>query len=91
MSKPVINDWVKEVHAAMLESGSRLSYDQMRAMYGYPKGGVNLEAVFDRAVAAGWFEAQGRGFVALGRAVTPPPSWRYLDKLSQVPSVFHLR
>lgn len=91
MSAPVINGWVQKVHAAMLESGSRLSYDQMRALYGVPGGGVNLEAVFNRAVDAGWFEAQGRGFVALGRAVSPPPSWRYLDKLSQVPSVFHLR
>lgn len=91
MSKPVINGWVKDVHAAMLESGSRLTLDQMRSLYGFPKGGVNIEIVLGKAVAASWFEMEGRGFVALGREVTPPPSWRYLDKLSQVPSVFHLR
>lgn len=91
MSKPVINGWVIRAHAAMLASGSRLTLDEMRALYGFPRGGVNIEIVLNKAVAAGWFEMEGRGFVALGRAETPEPSWRYLYQLSQVPSVFHLR
>lgn len=85
------NDWLKKVHEAMCRSDSRLTLDQMRALYGFPQGGVNIEMVLSKAVAAGWFEMLGRGYVALARGETPEPTWRYISNLRQVPSVFHLR
>ena len=90
MTKPN-NIWIGRVHAAMLKTGSRLTLAQMKTLYGVPLGGVNADLILENAVTAGWFEARGGKYSAVERLAGMEPTWRYLDKLSQVPSVFLLR
>lgn len=82
------NPWVQVVHAAMLESGATLTPDQIKTLYGVPKGGISIGALLD---LSGLFDSLHGRYRAVERLAERTPQWRALDRMGQVPSVFHLR
>lgn len=82
------NPWTMKVHAAMLESGATLTADQIRTLYGVPKGGITIGALLE---LSGKFDSFNGKYRAVERLAECVPSWRALDGMGQIPSVFHLR
>jgi hypothetical protein len=83
------NPWTVKVHAGMLESGACLTPEQIKVMYGVPKGGVGIATLLD---ISGNFEAlHGGRWRAVDRLEERKPKWLTLERMGQVPSVFHLR
>lgn len=82
------NPWVVKVHAAMLESGASLTADQIKTLHGVPPGGITIGALLE---LSGNFDVTHGRYRALERLAERAPQWRALDRMGQVPSVFHLR
>lgn len=72
----------------MLQSGATLTADQIRTLHGSPRGGISIDALLN---LSGKFDIFNGRYRAVERLAECIPSWRALDGMGQIPSVFHLR